>query len=276
MQTLTRLIFVILATVYLVACSGPTEPDDQSFMYPLAVGNQWVYEYTEIWAYSDSTPTDTARFTITATVMSAQVILPGIVSYTIFESGKNQYGDTLQGFKAYVNRPEGMYAYYRSNPGPQIILPKRNPVRSELKGIDERLGRLVQPSAFPLPASSQSEIEYYDPTPLVLPYPQRVGHQWALLDSAANGGLGVDNRIAAWESITVAAGTFDCVSIDWIMKPPIADVEYSYHIAAVGVVSRSISLYDIEVADYSFPYGTGETADIYMKYELISYTLGTH
>jgi hypothetical protein len=270
MKTLARFALAVLAAVYVFACNGPTEPDHKSFIYPLAVGNQWVYDYTETWAYSDSTPPDTARYTITTTVMVADTILPGIVSYTIVENGTTQYGDELKGFKAYVNRPEGMYAYYRSRPGPQIILPKKASVSQVMEKIDERLSWLTEPSAFPSPAFSQSDIEYYDPARLVLPYPQRTGYRWTLVDSSVNGGLGVDNQIAAWETITTPAGTFDCVSIDWILTPAIPNVEYSYHIGAVGVVSRCVTLFDVDITDYSYPYGTGETVDIYIKYELVS------
>ncbi len=66
MKFLLRFCVLSAAFVFAVTCSGPTKPEHESFVYPLAVGNQWVYEYTEISTYSDSTPTDTVRYTMTA------------------------------------------------------------------------------------------------------------------------------------------------------------------------------------------------------------------
>ena len=275
MKCFLRLSMLMTAVGLAVACSGPTKPEHESFVYPLAVGNQWVYEYTEISTYSDSTPTDTVRYTMTARVILADTILPGIVSYTILEEGANQHGEEYTGFKAYVNMPEGMYAYYRSDPGPQFVLPKHTGLGRVQNPVEYRLLWLTQPALFPFLELRLSGIEYYNPTPLLLPYPQRVGHRWSVLDTAVNGFFGIDQQIAGWETITTPAGAFDCVAIDWIHIPPLDDVEITSYFAAEGMIRRTVSVFDIDVTTYEFPYGTGETKDIYETYELVSYTLKT-
>jgi len=268
MHTVKRLSLAITATACLFACSGPTEPDNQSIVYPLAMGNQWEYNYTEIWTYSDETPPDTARFTVTAKVVASQSIVPGVVAYTIYEHATNQYDESVEGFKAYINRPEGMYAFYRSEPGPTLVLPKRS---LRVRTIDERLASVLSPMPFPAMATDFG-IKYYDPAPLILPYPQRDRFRWTLFDSESNGGLGVDMQIDGWESVNVPTGTFNCVAIDRILVPPISTVEYRNYIGPVGLVARTVNAYDVGVGTYEFPWGD-KTADISTTLELTSYTL---
>ena len=200
--------------------------------------------------------------------------MPGIVAYSIGQSGTERNSSETTGYESYINMPGGMYAYYGNQPG--MALPKSNePGAGRSLSLEELRGSAL-PIPLPLLGEGTSETDYYVPAPLVLPYPQEVGHRWLVGDTMRfiEGKFWVDKEIAGWETVTTPAGTFEGARLNWVYQWPYeGTTEESCVMTPVGMVLRTATYFGLEVTDYSNPYGTGETMDVYLKYELVSYTL---
>ena len=73
------------------------------------MGNQWVYDYQTITDYRGKKPNDTLTFSIAATVVGVDTILPGICSYTIRATSVLPEWPTPPPEHRYVNLSDGMY-----------------------------------------------------------------------------------------------------------------------------------------------------------------------
>lgn len=267
-----RYALAVLLAAPILACSGPTEPDHQSFYYPLAMGNQWVYDYMETRTYDDGTPPDTIRYTITASVVPARVAVVGEITHTILEDAISADGDTLKGSTTYYNELDGMYALAHSEPGPGLALPKAPPGISE-RLTDERLTWTSRPSVLLPAAFSSAHDVIYDPPRRVFAYPQTVGYRWNVIDPEAEDGLALDKEFTGWERVTVPAGTFDCVAVKWYHLNLIGMVNVESRVASVGLVSRTIWMPDVAITDYSGPGEPVRRADVEITYTLRSYCM---
>jgi hypothetical protein len=274
MKSLLKAAAVAAIMGAVISCSGPTEPEDQSFVYPLALGNQWTYQYTQIRIFDGDTPTDTIQYLYHVEVTRIDTILPGILFYEVRESFTDELNDAVEAMRSYVNLPDGMYLYCESRFEPHWMLLKSSSDAQSPGSHTRRSGtlrELAESILYPPCTGEGHETEYFDPVRLVLPYPQEIGYQWVYVDSAEADLYGVDKRIAAWQTVSTPAGTFDCVSIEWLYTndPPLVDIETL--VGSQGLIRRSVTSYDIVVTDSSHPFGTGETYDVYETWELIGF-----
>jgi hypothetical protein len=276
MKTLVRAVAAMAAISAVLSCSGPTEPEHQSFVYPLELGNQWTYQYTQIRIFDGDTQTDTIQYLYNAAVVRVDTVLPGILLYEVQESFTDELGYDFEGMRAYINLPDGMYIYCDGGSGWNPVLLKPSGGSNETDRIGYPSGSLHELSEsvlFPLCSAGEGQIEYYDPVRLALPYPQKIGYRWTYVDSADAAPFGIEKEIEGWQTVSTPAGSFNCTSIGWYYTASSLNIDITTLVSAQGLVRRSVIFYDIEITGYSYPYGTGETADYYQTWELIEYQL---
>ncbi len=272
----TRLVFALSGMLIagIVGCDKPVNPKVESFIYPLAMDNSWGYDYQEIIDYRGTRTDDTLRYSIIATVVRIDTILPGIYSYTIRETSAAIGWPEPPPELSYANLPDGMYRL-RPDGQSSLALPKQ---RAGVPGVIFRGRRykdtrtLIASLIDPAGMTSAVRSGLFDPLPLVLPYPQRLQQRWTYRAIGIGQGLGVDKQIVAFETAKTSAGSFGCHVIQWIYEPPLEGVDVVEFISAEGLIQRRVEVHDLVIPDYEHPYG-GDTANAVTTYELTSVKL---
>lgn len=259
----------------LAGCDKPVDPKVESFIYPLAMGNQWVYDYQTITDYRGKKPNDTLTFSIAATVVGVDTILPGICSYTIRATSVLFDWPSPPPERHYVNLPDGMYVM-RSHTGlSSLALPKQRGTGPSVmfRGRQyQDLRTLFTSLIGPLGADAAGQSGSADSLSLVLPYPQNRGQRWTGSRIGDDQIFGVDKQITGGETVKNSAGSFDCHVIRWIYDPPMEDFDVADFTSAEGLIRRRVEAHDMVISSYQFPYGA-DTADVVSTYELTSLQL---
>ena len=274
MQARCVIILFAALSIGVSGCDKPVDPKVKSFIYPLAMGNQWVYDYQTITDYRGKKPNDTLTFSIAATVVGVDTILPGIYSYTVDATSTLPEWPTPPPENRYVNLPDGMYLQ-SSEIGAGLELPKQHAGGPavmfrgrQFRGIQSLIASLVGP--FDMASGGRSA--WYDPLPLILPYPQHLGQRWACSPPGDDQTLRLDKQITGRETAKNSVGSFDCLLIHWIYDPPLEDIDLVDFISAEGLIRRRVEVRNLIMTDYEHPYG-GDTADVISTYELTSLQL---
>ena len=138
----------------------------------------------------------------------------------------------------------------------------------QFQGIQSLIASLVGP--FDMASGGRSA--WYDPLPLILPYPQHLGQRWACSPAGDDQVLRLDKQITGRETVKNSVGAFDCHLIQWIYDPPLKDLDLVDFISAQGLIRRRVEVDNLIMTDYEHPYG-GDTADVISTYELTSLQL---
>lgn len=272
----TRLVLAVsgMLVAVFVGCDKPVDPRVESFIYPLAMGNQWVYDYQTITDYRGKKPNDTVTYSIKAAVVRVDTILPGIYSYALLATSELPEWPTPPPEQHYLNLPDGMYLK-RSYTGTSMVLPK--PHRAghgvtfqghQYEDLQTLLTTLIGPPGV-APASQSAVTDSFS---LVLPYPQNLGQRWTCTQIGDDQIIGVDMLIAGAETVKNSAGSFDCHMIQWIYVPPMEDLAVVDFTSAGGLIRRRIEAHNLIEPSHEVPYD-GDTVDIVATYELTSVQL---
>lgn len=275
----------VLSFVAVHSCSGPTEPDHYNFRYPLAVGNQWVYEYHVTAVFDEDSVHERASGHIGAVVSDTAPFIPGRPQFTVTEFfgeypgdsslAETQFGDPGGG--VYVGLDEGLFFVRDPSLDGWNVVPKPSrhvpgvrlgewTFSSEADLIRSLVGSI---SAAPSGVTSDQSVLH-----MVLPYPITKGAHWTYNESAFDGATVIEKSIAEDTRIVEVNGEeVECIVVSWQYSGSFSEISISDCMSELGLVSREIILEDIEETNYANPYGTGEFYDLHMTYELSDYQL---
>jgi hypothetical protein len=238
----------------------PCHPDD-SFIYPLQIGNRWDYSGSMVFfnfqpdSLGDFFP-DTFYASSTVEILRRETLHDTLETYVFHETF------TLHGYGVYHsenyfnNWSDGFYnfASYGVNdqltplkPGhqPSVYFKGRyfNTVREVfdwLKTGIESQARLVD------------SLEYEDPPLRCLAYPLTVGAQWTY--RYPGNPWHMEKAVIGRANQTVPAGDFDCFEIQWLYDLNDDgtwddDIDIFDQISQIGLVKRSITIRGIVLED---------------------------
>lgn len=257
--------FSLLGALFLLPYCDDDTPEDVGFRYPLAVGNTWEYTHkSETYYYSDSTAstyddTTTMLLNIRVTVVDTASLggINGLYRIVSVESGE---WDVNQGANYYGQDEDGLYLYGYEGFG-AISMPKGHltPASQEsilFKGmyfnnVNELL-RLFQEAMvgfFPSIVDSAKQTILDFPM-VVLQYPLKQGTTWTLMHTPES--LRIGKVVMGKEEVTVPAGTFECVKVQWLYDLDDdgewdADFFIEDYIGEVGLVQRVATILGMTV-----------------------------
>ncbi len=281
MRTLLGITLISILAAGLIACSKPVDPRVESFTYPLAVGNTWIYEGRFIKDYRGKKPNDTLKYAVTASIDRVDTILPGVYAYGFTETSTDSGARNPTDAALYADLPDGMYRIRTLRSQNRVGQSGHSLPKAVLGGRSITLGGHQFPDVPALLAAltgtsgviAIDQSEFADTLSLILPYPQELGQQWT---SWRKGSLypwdGI-RTIIGRETIKVATGWLDCHVIRLTYDPPVEDVEVLEFFAAEGLVRRTTSVKNILDSDYQYPYGNGDTLDVVTSLDLKSFEI---
>jgi hypothetical protein len=275
MRWLTNAVLTATLLVGAIGCDKPVDPKVDSFIYPLAIGNRWTYNYQTITDYRSQKPDDTTTYSETVEVVRVDTILPGILSYALRASSNIPEWPGPPPERNYFNLTDGLY-FRRSYIGVSTVLPKQpgtGPAVSFHGRQFQSLQALLTALAGLLWVEPAGQSSMADSFSLVLPYPQSRGQRWTSTPVGDDNPLGVDKLIAGGTTVKNSAGSFECHVIHWIHDPPMEDLSVDDFTSAQGLIQRRIEVRNLIMSDYQHPYGNGDTADAVSTYELTSFEL---
>ncbi len=273
--------FIGFLIVFLAGCTGNKTPigsNFENFTFPLKVGNKWEY-VREISIFnirpdtldpsiiSDTTMYDTTR----AEIVREQIILDSISTF-VFSEELIEDNQIYRADSYFNNRADGLYfyAYY----GPGFVLPKRaNRGKFVFKGRTfnsvKEIIALVEKALPQRPSVLVDSLIYEIPPLQSIKYPVRFGSRWVYRRPGHP--WAIDKKVVGAEKITVPAGKFSCVKIQWLHDMDDNgewenDIIFYDYISSHGLVKRSILFKDVIVVP---PSGPDPVGYVDVKYDYI-------
>jgi len=243
------LLAIAILGMLLAGCSKSVDSKSKSFMYPLALGNQWTYSVVLTWDHGDPTIVDTIEGNsaiVNVTVTQVDTIRPGVLSYTMQAiMVESMIPDKEISEFTYLNLPEGMYFLsWKTWSSAGFLMPRRVPQPPDAISSDPPLAGFPNTpgllAAFADPAGltvCQGDVPA-DTLPLVLAYPQHTGLIWTYYDSTDAWPYRIEKVIEGRETITTAAGTFDCWRIRHISAPSLGRADLVDYVSPEGLIRR--------------------------------------
>ncbi len=266
---------VVLVLLVGISCSGPTEPEPYDFRYPLAVGDQWVYDVTMTKDFNDDRPTKVAySHDAGIRVIDSSLYKDGIYSYDLVEFMGAEWDESADEWNRFVNLDDGLYQML-SQWKVGLNLEPKPVVRGGIVINDHRFESFssfvhdlfrVPLGVASAPATDDEEFH------LVMPYPLRKNLTWQYRDVAFGGQMSIEKRVMGKKTIEVPAGEFHCIRIDWVYVGHFDDVHVSDYFSDDGLVLRRIVAENIMETDYTHPYGGGEVYTGISEFSLQSFT----
>ena len=263
----------LLALWYVFACAekdnNPVMPDNENWQYPLKKGAQWKYvreiSYDNIQPQSLKVPflLDSTITSQVEIVVSSKVIINDTVeAYLLIETMVSAGTIPMVDQTFYNNLENGLYFYGYKGAG--FVIPKAAGNNKILfKGkyyyhINQLIALLEK--AMPSNTVASDTIIYERPPLLALNYPLMIGKQWTYRQAYQS--WRIDKKVIAKETITVPAGSFVCLKIQWLHDMDNngswdEEVEFYDFISAKGLICRSIKLKNIVITDEANPEGIG-------------------
>jgi hypothetical protein len=208
---------VILLSV--IGCEDDTNPAEDQFVYPLAIGNRWEYrrEFV-VHNYPNATQTDSCIDMISGSDSCSVIVVQqtrlrdSIETVQLMEQA---WEDTsiVVGLYYYQERDTGLFEIAYQNPYLSALPKSTNSswlldeplMPTHLKELFYgKLPRFNKPSDY-------GEIYYEDPAIFVLKYPLEAGASWIYRQEGHPWRM--DREVIGDTTITVPAGTFDCFQV---------------------------------------------------------------
>ena len=260
-------LLAIMVALCLLGCGKATEPGSD-FVYPLAVGNEWQYNFTT--EVSNIRGDSAAVMSLFTSFMAGQSILTINDTVTVDDSIPTF---TMQSYLVYTdaafvdsgktnlnNTPGGLYIF-ASERRTGMSLHKPGATGLTLRQGDKYFsspqelfaywaGDIISPPAIPDKSATNTSdaYQYY----LTLAYPLAVSKTWIAIEEVF--GRITHKSIVDFKDITVPAGDFHAYTIrtDWEDLLPMTGspnpIRYDY-VSAEGLIKREIFNYDIHVLD---------------------------
>lgn len=269
-------IFVVLLFCGLLFCAcerdkSPFKPEAAVVVYPLQVGNQWVYQRL-FYAFNfrpldegRTLPSDTVRATVTVNIIKEVMLQDSIKSVQFLEEYvENSRSITDESY--YSNKQGGLYFYaYRKAAGAPMI-PKKAAGTSILFNGQRfhHLSEITRLLTHAVVEPAADSLIYETPPLLCLKYPFSLNSQWTYRKV---GPFRIDKKIVAQEEVSVPAGTFSCYKIQWMFDLNSngawdENIVFYDHVCEKGLIRRSILYKDVQATGESGePLGTYDAID---------------
>ncbi len=201
-----------LITVFIFSCkdsSNPVFPINGSFVYPLAKGNSWSYEYSIKYlnVQPDSLKQMFSDYTLTGDVLVAKkTTYNSEEAYELQETTSEGRSETA----VYTNRSDGLFKLTQSYGGSNFLPKTTERKRFKFKDItfntvDELLAEIEKRAG----GLSVSSVNYLEEPVKILPYPMEEGISWERLSPAGK----ITNEIIGREQLSTPFGNFICFKI---------------------------------------------------------------
>ncbi|MCP4584151.1 MAG: hypothetical protein GY839_21270 [candidate division Zixibacteria bacterium] len=253
MIKLSSIILALFLLAICLSCSLGTDPAI-SFIFPLEIGNRW--EYSRTFSYTNIRPDtfeispDTWRAEAILEINSLDhIFLPEnsppefIEAYHLREEYIDDDTSVYEGDAYYRNAIDGLYSY---NSGSIPIWLSDNTIIPE----NFTIGIFSINDVMLFKNNSTLDTIIYNAIPQkILYYPIDMGSQWRLRDREDNSGFRIDKKVVGSEVITVPAGEFVCVIIQWLYDFDRDecwddDIEFYDYLCEVGLIKRTILFKD--------------------------------
>ena len=266
-------VFITLLGIY--SCNDSSNPSisiTNDFVYPLEVGNRWLYNssirYSNLSHDSLSYLLNDYSLDLNVSVIR-KTLIDTIEVYEMKEENK-EYGDA---YAYYSNEDEGFLKYAYSNT-PDQILPKTNGrKRYSFKGIyfnniSEFLINLEKINS--LSKTLIDSINYYNEPRVIFSYPLEVGSEWDF----SSGYIKIVKEVIGKEAIKTSFGNFSCFKIQWkydLNNDGVVDDDFIYYefLCSKGILKRTVTLKNVTIGSVVNPSGIG-SADVKIEQTLTS------
>ncbi len=233
-----RFLFLGLLALVLAglgACSKSSKPESDTFVYPLTVGNEWVYRRVlHCTGAGCELGPDTIRCSILVRVVSIDTTTAPTPAYrldakTFFEDGSTYGAQTL-----YQNRADGLYELAAEDTGHATFYgrPKAgewiSPIHAYLPPPFRTTDALPGGIRFDSTAWHHSSL-------LPLQYPLK--GTWRYITGNEEYKWDIDKTVRGREKVTTKAGEYDCFKIDW-QYPLGIDVACTEYVSGYGLFKR--------------------------------------
>jgi hypothetical protein len=265
--------FLILMFLFAIqSCkdsSNPIIPVDNSFIYPLKIGNQWDYNATVV--YSNIRP-DSIKNQLNNYLIKLKV---SVTKETILDSlqmieMKEESQGYPNAYSYYSNKEEGLFKYaYRNTPS--LVLPKTSAVKKYFyknnyyNSVEELIKK--QEDAIKIFKSSIDSIIFLDQPRIIYKYPLDIGQEWVFSPMYVR----INKEVIGKETVNTDLGSYECYKIQWkydFNSDGNTDDDFIYYeyVSSKGLLKTSIVINNIAITLAENPDGIGY-ADV--KYERI-------
>jgi len=256
-----------------------------AFSFPFTIGNTWSYqrEYASI-NYEPDSLEDTHSFNITSTA-TTEITVPYTLNDTlpthVFQTDWVEGLSNGTHYNYRTNTAEGLFSHGYGG-SPWVGPPKRRlPDGIYLEFGGQRFESFEELSFYfrNAPRLSNKNIDsiFYENHPIMeLKYPLEVGQHWLYRIADLGDAWNMDKTVLSTENVTVPAGQFECMKIQWRWDIDgddqwDDDIDGYDYICDSGYVKRNFIFYDILVTnEYGDTLGTIDSHDLF---ELTDYQL---
>jgi hypothetical protein len=265
----------ILMAAAALSCSSPTEPNPYDFHYPLSVGNEWVYSVTMTKDFDDDSPDELfAELTSGIIVSDSTGVAPSGNLYDLVEFEGSEWSGTKSVWSRYLDLDTALYRTESFNVSGMITQPKLSTSHGFRVGHKSfnSMPELVRYYTGGLISGNLAADVSDDAPVVVLRYPLKEKLTWVYRRMAFDSETTIYKLVAGMDSVTVAAGEFSCVRIEWDYVGDVENVTITDYLAPEGLILRRATVSGIEEQTYSDPFGTGRTYTMVIEYALESLT----
>ena len=265
----TVLILIFLFAIH--SCkdsSNPIIPVDNSFIYPLKIGNQWTYNVSVTYynVRPDSIKNNLANYTSEFMVSVTKDTL--LDTLQVVEM-KEESQDYLDAYSYYSNKENGLIKYAYSNT-PSLVLPKTNTVKrfryenNSYNSIEELIRR--QQEIISLSKPSLDDIIFFEQPRIVYKYPLDVGQEWNFSPTYVI----INKEVVGKEIVNTNMGSYECYKIQWRHLGSDGNTYdnfiYYEYVSSKGMLKTEIIIKDLSITTLEHPEGIG-LVDV--KYEKV-------
>jgi hypothetical protein len=261
-EKVKNLIKILLLNCLLLLISNcdknnPTGSEDNDYIYPITIGNQWEYQRTfSILSIRPDTMESVLDTIVTSKVIiridRKETLFDSIQAYVFHHTLTETNGPTFESESYYNNHDNGLFFYaYR---GSGLVMPKptsRGTIlfRGNYFNTIQEVTNYIS-LALPKRINFSDSLIYEIPPLQSIKYPFDINSQWSYMNSDTF--WQIDKKILLNENVEVPAGNLDCYKIQWLY-----DVDgngewdegiifYDY-ICSKGLVKRSLYINDIAI-----------------------------
>lgn len=215
-------IWILLLAALSITCDrdkNPVSPDQEKFVYPIKIGNQWEYKRK---SFSNNFRPNVENFSQDTTVSSVVIkitkehILEDSTKTFVFYETLNENGHEMTDESYYANSKDGLYFYGYKNAG--TLIPKMSQTNKihfngyYFKTVEQIADFVIKvcPNYF----VNADTVIYENPPLLVLAYPIQMNKVWVYRKPGQP--WHISKKIIGNQVVDVPAGKFSCLKIQWL------------------------------------------------------------
>lgn len=246
MKRAVGITLIAAGLLFVASCDDDDGPGQ--FRYPMRPGTEWYYTRSLTRVGDSGTFSDYNIETIVRVGPQVQVGTLGLATSLDITDEDGYFGSQF-----YQNREDGLFSVGHCGSA-ATVTPKR---LSALIGNSQISKALEAADIVSFGNCDGRPIIGDDDTPLALPYPMRIGHDWLYREVEELSWV-IRKANRGWDTVRVGAGKFDAYQIEWYYIGGPASVHIIDDVCALGLLRRTITIDSVEVRDLEHPGGTGE------------------